>query len=349
MPIDRDTIEPIPLGKRLIGPGCPVYIIAEIGINHEGDSESCARMVDAAASAGADAVKLQIVDAEKSYLPGTESYKIFKDSRLTDKEIERLYAYAKRLGIDMFATCGDADSLSGFAQLAPIAYKISSGLLTHAPLIEQTARTGKPLLMSTGMADEKTIERAIRNAREAGGEQIGLFHCTSIYPTPPEDLNLKTIPYLEETFHMPVGFSDHSKGIFAATLAVAAGACMLEKHFTLDPSRKGYDHHLSASPSELKRLVENVRLTERIMGKFGKTMSDAEFENARRFNRYVIAGCDMDANTVLTENNIGIMRLANGQIGLPAFQYPTLIGKRTNKFIAQYSPILLENLDDNHE
>lgn len=335
---------PIPFGKRWIGTGFPVLVIAEIGINHEGDPDACRRMIESAVRAGADAVKLQIVDADESYVPGTDSHQIFKRSELDEKDVRRLFDYAKQLGVEMFATCGDTVSFDWFSRLSPEIYKISSGLLTHTPLIERIARSGKTMLMSTGMASDNDIMKALTSARKQGAEHIGLFQCTSIYPAPPETLNLAAIGFLQRKYAVPVGFSDHSLGILASSLAVAAGAHMIEKHFSFDPSRSGFDHHLSLNCKQFQELVETIRISEKMIGSSCKILSSEELENARKYHRYVVAQRDIPENSVLQMEHVSVMRLENSQEAIEPVEIYSIIGRKTNKNLKQFTPIRYKDL-----
>lgn len=337
-------VEPIPFGNKFIGPGHSVFLIAEIGINHEGDAGTCARMIEEASRAGADAVKLQTVEADENYAPGTASNAIFRKAELSRKETADLFQYASKLGIEIFTTCGDPDSLAFVETLNPPGYKISSGLITHLPLIRKAACTGRPVLISTGMADETTIQRALEDAREAGAASLALFQCTSIYPAPPHTLNLASISFLEDKYGVPAGFSDHSEGTFAGALAVAAGARMIEKHFTLDPSRPGFDHGISLNPEGFKLMAERVRLAERMMGEYGKSPTRAEREQAPVFYRKLVARRDMSKGTVIKEGDVGFMRIKPNSRALSPSDLHRVVGRRLKSDLSRYAPITEEAL-----
>ena len=330
---------PIPFGNRWIGPSFPVFVIAEIGINHEGDPDQCARLIEAAAHAGADAVKLQIVNADESYVPGTESHGLFKSAELHENDVIRLFNFAKQLGVELFATCGDLASFEWFNRLSPVAYKISSGLLTHTPLIESIAETGKTILMSTGMADDELIEQAMNTAKEAGAEHIGIFQCTSLYPAPPETLNLSAISYLEEKYQVPAGLSDHSLGTIAAPVAVAAGARMIEKHFSMDSSRPGYDHHISLSPDGFAELVRKIRDVEKMLGSAEKILTESERPQIECFHRCIVARRNIPNNKIITKEDIGVMRVDPKDFGLSPYFYKEILGKTAKRDIMRYTPL----------
>ena len=308
-----------------------VYIIAEIGINHEGSVESCANMIQAAADAGVDAVKLQTINADANYVKGTESYNIFKGAELTQEETRSMFNFAREHGLDIFTTAGDVETIDWVDQLNPSHWKVSSGLLTHTPIIEYLASLKRPLLISTGMASQEEIDLAIKSAKLAGNNDVSLFQCTSIYPTPVEEINLSTINWLKDKYQCPVGFSDHSLGDDAVFLSIAAGATLIEKHFSLDISRKGFDHGVSLDEKGLKKMVNRVRLAETMMGSSEKIVSDAVSETRDKFLRYIVATQPITMGGVFTEKNIGIKRTPQGCIGISPNKMYDMLGKISNK------------------
>lgn len=332
-------IAPIPFGARWIGSRHPVLVIAEIGVNHEGDPQICARMMEEAARAEVDAVKLQIVRACENYVPGTASYEVFLRAELPDQELPGLFAHARGLGLEIFATCGDFPTMDYVESLNPAAWKISSGLLTHLPLIRRAAGTGRTLLMSTGMADDALVDGAVDAARQAGARHIGLFQCTSLYPAPPESLNLAAIRVLEHRYGVPAGLSDHSSGQLAAVVAVGAGARMIEKHFSLDPSRPGFDHGISLDPEGLARLVEEIRMADLMLGSGIKDPIPPERENAARFHRVLVTRCQVPSGTILTLKHVGVMRAMPGQEGLPPLELDRLLGRTAARDLGEYQCI----------
>jgi len=266
-----------------------IYIIAEIGIDHEGDVEQCAKMIEAAAEIGADAVKLQTIDADSNYVVGSESYKVFKGSELTREETANMFNLARENGLDVFTTVGDIGTAEWVEKLEPSCWKISSGLLTHIPMVRHLASLGRPLLISTGMANVDDINLAIETSKSAGNNDISLFQCTSLYPAPLDSLNLSTIGWLKEKYGYDVGFSDHSLGSDAAFLSVGAGATLLEKHFSLDPSQPGFDHKISLNIAGFKEMVERVRAAEKMMGTKQKEVSEAINNTRMKYLRSIVA------------------------------------------------------------
>jgi len=303
------------------------YIIAEIGINHEGNIDTCRRMVIAAAECGVDAVKLQTINADANYVKGTESYNIFKGAELTQEETHRVFNFAREYGLDIFTTAGDVETIDWVNQLNPSHWKVSSGLLTHTPVIEYLASLKRPLLISTGMATQEDIDLAIKSAKSAGNNDISLFQCTSVYPTPVEEINLSTINWLKDKYQCPVGFSDHSLGDDAVFLSIAAGATLIEKHFSLDTDREGFDHGVSLNEKGLKKMVDRIRLAETMMGRSEKMVSDAISETRDKFLRYIVATQSIVIGDKFSSDNIGIKRSALGVSGLEPKYYEGIIGK----------------------
>ena len=303
------------------------YIIAEIGINHEGSIDVCKKMIESSARCGVDAVKLQTVDPDANYVKGSKSYNIFKEAELTQSETSRIFTFAKELGLDIFTTSGDVETINWVDSLNPSHWKVSSGLLTHIPIIEYLANLGRPLLISTGMASKEDIDLAIKSAKLGGNNQISLFQCTSVYPTPVEEINLSAIKWLKGQYQYPVGFSDHSLGDDAVFLSIAAGATLIEKHFTLDTSRKGFDHKISLDEYGLKRMVERIRLAEVIMGNEEKKISKVVEKTRDEFLRYIVATKPINTGEKFSDNNIGIKRSLPGFYGLEPKYYKEVIGK----------------------
>ena len=320
------TANTFTVGEQRIGAGAPVFIIAEIGVNHDGDEDTCARLIIAAADAGADAAKLQIIDADESYVAGTESHDVFKDRALSMQSLERLCGVARDCGIILFATPGDFPSLDRMLALDMPLIKISSGLLTNLPLIRRAAASGHPLILSSGMADIADIKSAVDAATQAGATGIAVLQCTSVYPTPPDDVNLRAMAHIEAETGLPVGYSDHCLGNAACLAATAMGASILEKHFSLDNTLDGADHYLSAMPNDLRALVDGVREVEKMMGSAEKKPTDEEKEKRSRTHRCLVARRDIAAGEELTEQNISLKRPLPGKAGLPASEYERVLG-----------------------
>ena len=303
------------------------YIIAEIGINHEGNPDVCKEMIFQAAECGVDAVKLQTINADANYAKGTESYDIFKTAELTRLQTESAFDYARDCGLDIFTTAGDVATIDWVDQLKPSHWKVSSGLLTHIPIIEYLALLKRPLLISTGMAQQSDIDLALKAARSKGAEDISLFQCTSIYPTPINEVNLAAIKWLRETYNCPVGLSDHTVGDDSVFLSIGAGATLIEKHFSLDPTRVGFDHKVSLDTDGLKTMVERIRLAEVLMGTGKKIVSPRLQETRNKFLRYIVALQPIAETDSFSKDNIGIKRTLPYVKGISPKEIVNLFGK----------------------
>jgi N,N'-diacetyllegionaminate synthase len=302
------------------------YIIAEIGINHEGDVGVCEKMITAAAESGVDAVKLQTINADANYVVGSESYNIFKGSELTQEETSRMFDFATKCKLDIFTTAGDVETISWVNQLNPSHWKISSGLLTHTPIVSHLASLGRPLLVSTGMASIDDIDFAIKVIKSNGNNDVSLLQCTSIYPTTSADINLSTINWLSDRYGFPVGFSDHSLGDDAIFLSIGAGASIIEKHFSLDVSRPGFDHKISLDRLGLKKMVKRVRLAEKMMGSDEKVVTKAISLTRDKYLRYIVALQPIMSGDIFSHSNLGIKRSGAGISGVEPRFYEDIIG-----------------------
>ena len=289
------TIASIHVGDRLIGPDAPCFLVAEIGINHNGDMKLARQMIDAAVDAGADAVKFQNYRTENMVMDRALMYRyisqgkevlesqfdMFKRCELKPKQLAELCEYAKQRGIICFSTPMDGAGVDECIQAGCLLLKNGSDCLGHLPLIEHMAKTSLPTVISTGMATAADIDDAVRAFRGAGGKELILLHCTSSYPTPSADVHLRKLSSLAQTFGCHVGLSDHTDGVVAAIGATLLGACFIEKHFTLDKNLPGPDHRFSCDPQEWKSLVTAVRTIEVVLGNSALGPSASE-EVARR-------------------------------------------------------------------
>ena len=307
------------------------YIIAEIGINHEGDIDICKEMIKSAARCGVNAVKLQTIDANSNYVKGTESYNIFKSAELTQEETHEAFKFAKGLGLDIFTTAGDMETIDWVDKLNPSHWKVSSGLLTHIPVIKYLASLKRPLLMSTGMANEADIDLAIKAAKLNGATDVSLFQCTSVYPTPIQEVNLSTIGWLKDRYNIPVGLSDHSDGDDAVFLSIAAGATLIEKHFSLDVNREGFDHKVSLDEQGLKEMVKRVRLAEVMMGNEKKKISKMVEGTRGEFLRYIVATQPIFKGNKFSSSNIGVKRTPIGVKGIAPKYMDSVLGMVSDK------------------
>ena len=316
----------IDIGSHRIGLGVASYIVAELSANHNQSYDEAVRLVQAAKEAGADAIKLQ------TYTPDTitlncsnEYFKIGKGTIWEGRSLYDLYgeAYtpwewqpklkkiANDLGMDLFSTPFDFTAVDFLEAMDVPCYKIASFELVDIPLIKKVASTGKSIIMSTGMATLSEIEEAVMAAREAGCQQLALLKCTSAYPAPPEEINLKTIPHLAEAFNVVVGLSDHTLGIAVPVAAVALGAKIIEKHFTLSRSIPGPDSAFSLEPHEFKAMVEAVRTVEKALGEVNYQVTEKEAAS-RIFRRSLFVVEDVKEGEVFTDKNVRSIRPGNG-------------------------------------
>lgn len=318
------------------------YIIAEIGINHEGKFEQCAKMIDAAAKIGVDAVKLQTIDADKNYVVGSESYKVFKESELSREETSKIFKLAKDSGLDILTTSGDIETIEWVEKLNPSSWKISSGLLTHIPIVRHLASLGRPVLISSGMASIEELDSAVEVVRATGNEKISIFQCTSLYPAPFESINLSVINKLKERYGYDIGFSDHTLGSDAAFLSVGAGATLIEKHFSLDPSQPGFDHRISLDVDEFRNMVGRVRLAEKMMGSPKKIVSESLSQVRDKFLRSVVAICPISKGDVFSNKNIGVRRTMPGHNGCEPKYFDSMIGAIAHRDFNVNDPIIVK-------
>ncbi|MDC0476395.1 N-acetylneuraminate synthase family protein [Alphaproteobacteria bacterium] len=319
------------------------YVIAEIGINHEGSVDRCAEMVRASASAGADAIKLQTVDASRCYAPDTESYKVFSEAALTEAETANMFQLARDCGADVFTTSGDLQTLKWVDRLNPAAHKISSGLLSCTPIVKEACKFGRPVLISTGMSGTATIDQSVEIARQFGCK-TALFQCTSLYPCPIKKLNLSAIGGLSNRYRVPTGFSDHSLGVHMAPLAVAAGARLIEKHITFDKNRSGFDHSISLETNEFAKMVTLVRQAETAMGQADKTVDDVIARQAQQFERRLAAAHDLPAGHVLTIDDLLFMRFSQNVDAIYSDEASSVVNRQINKSISAGQSIKWQNL-----
>ncbi len=313
-------------GTRFIGPGQPAFLVAEIGINHNGDLDLAKATIDAAAGAGADAVKLQnyrtedfLADRSLTYSYVSQGqrivesqYDMFKRCELTPQMLRELHAYCVARNLIMFSTPTSQAGVDELLALGTVLLKNGSDYLTHLPMVEAMGRSGVPTILSTGMATLAEIDDAVRAFRAAGGSELVLLHCTSSYPTPAADVHLRKIPVLGAAFDCPVGLSDHSTGIVAAVGAVALGACLIEKHFTLDTTLPGPDHAFSADPAEFRRLVEAVRTLEANLGEAAIGPTAAELESRCQYRLSCVAARALPEGHRLTAADVLFRRPGHG-------------------------------------
>ena len=327
------------LEGRTVGPGRPCFVIAEVGVNHNGDMDLALKMIDAAADAGADAIKFQTFKAEEFVNGPDEVYEyisqgqviresmlaMFQRLELPHAEHARLFDRARTRGLVPFSTPGDRLAVELLDGLGVAAYKLGSDDFTYLQFLADLAARGKPLIVSAGMAGTDDIDRAVNTIRAAGNDRFVLLHCVSEYPAPDTSVNLRKMTALRERTGALVGFSDHSEGITAALGAVALGACVIEKHFTLDRNLPGPDHRFSADPTELADLVRETRRLEAQLGTGDLVPTPAEIEMRKLARRSIVAARDLTAGTLLGPADLAYRRPGTG---LMPHQADLLLGRR---------------------
>jgi len=311
-------MEKLNLAGRWVGPGEEPYIIAEIGSNHNGDIQLAKRLIDAAKSCGADAVKFQ--SWSKSSLYSKAEYRRkphladqIERYQLTQEQHCELTVYCQEEGITFLSSCFSPEEVDMLDSLGVPGFKIASMDVNYLSLLEYIASKGKPVILSTGMATLGEIERALSVLRNGGAGPIALFHCISIYPPPSyEIINLRNITTLQQAFDVPVGFSDHTLGVAIPLTAIALGACIIEKHFTLNKNMEGWDHAISADPSELEIIVREGRNISAALGSTARTVSEAEIEKRQALRRRIVIKRDMRKGERLLLEDLDFKRPGTG-------------------------------------
>jgi len=340
----------IRIAGRAVGPDHPVYVVAELSANHLGDRERALALVHAAADAGADAVKLQTYTADTITLDcDGPAFRIGAGTPWEGRRLHEIYAEAstpwdwhaelmkaaRERGLHAFSSPFDPTAVDFLEALDVPAYKIASFELVDAPLIERAARTGRPLILSTGMATEEEIGQALAAARRGGAREVALLKCTSAYPSPPEALHLRGLQRLAAAFGVPVGLSDHTLDEAVVVAAVALGACMVEKHLTLARADGGPDASFSLEPDELRSLVSAVRRCRTALGepRLGPTEHERE---TRRFRRSLFVVADVAEGEPFSEANVRSVRPGDG---LAPRHLPEVLGRRAARPVARGTPL----------
>lgn len=339
----------IMVNNRRISSNAPVYVVAEMSANHAQDFDQAVKILEAAKRACADAVKLQTytpdtmtVDSDNEYFrikgtiwEGRNLYDLYGEAYTPWDWQPKLKDIAEGLGLDLFSTPFDSSAVDFLEQMGVAAHKVASFEIVDLPLLRKIAKTGKPVIMSTGMATLAEIDEAVQTIRDAGGTQLALLKCTSAYPALPEEMNLHTIPHLAEAFDVPVGLSDHTLDIAVPVAAVALGACIIEKHITLSRADGGPDSAFSLEPHEFKAMVEAVRVAEKALGTVHYGVSEAE-SKSRVFRRSLFVVKDMKAGEAFTEENVRSIRPG---YGLHTRYLNEVIGKVSSCDIPRGTPL----------
>lgn len=316
----------IKIGDKYIGEGQPIYIIAELSANHRQQFDEAVKLVKAAKEAGANAVKLQTYRPDTLTVQcdgpefqigggtpwdGRNLYDLYAEAFMPWEWQPKLKEIANEIGLELLSTPFDRTAVDFLEEMGVPAYKVASFEIIDIPLIEYISRKGKPIIMSTGMATLAEIDEAVRAAHSAGASQIALLKCNSAYPSPPEEMNLRTIPHLAEAFRLPVGLSDHTLNIAVPVAASVLGACIIEKHLTISRSTPSPDSVFSLEPHEFKAMVESIRTAEKALGEVLYEVTEGEAKS-RVFRRSLFVVRDIAKGEVFTDENVRSIRPSDG-------------------------------------
>ena len=340
----------IRIGKRYVGEGEKTFVVAEVSANHLQDYGRAEAIIKAAAQAGADAVKLQTytpdtitLDCDNDYFQitqgtiwdGTTLHKLYEEAYTPWEWQPRLMEYANGLGLECFSSPFDDTAVDFMKEMDMPAYKVASFEINDIPLIRKIAGLGKPVILATGIAYLEDMERALQVCKEEGNEQVVLLKCTSAYPSPYEEMNLKVIPNMAQVFDCITGLSDHSIGTAAAVASVALGAKMVEKHLTLSRADGGPDGAFSMEPDEFKKMVDEIRIVEKALGKVTYELSEKQ-KRSREDGRSLFVVKNMKEGEIFTEENVRSIRPA---FGLHTMYLDEIMGKRARTDISKGTPL----------
>ena len=302
----------IKIANKWIGEQSPVFIIAEAGINHNGNLQIAKKLIKKAKECGADAIKFQTFTAGDLTSTKSKYFKIFENLEFSHNDFLELYRYAKKQNIIIFSSPFSFEAVDMLIKLKTPAFKIASGDITNIPLIKYSAAKKKPMIVSTGMSTIEEIQNALRTIQSQGNKRIIILHSVSAYPAPIDEINLKVIPYLEKKIHYPIGYSDNGSDQLVPIIAVSIGATVIEKHFTLNRKFKGPDHKLSSDPKQFSIMVKNIRLVEKMLGNGLKKCQPSEIDNRINARRSITTNVTIPKGTKIKRNMIGIKRPATG-------------------------------------
>jgi N-acetylneuraminate synthase/N,N'-diacetyllegionaminate synthase len=338
----------IRIGNRNIGNNQLIFIIAEAGVNHNGSVELAKELINCALDAGADAVKFQTYNVDKLVVKGISDnaesqYDMLKRLELKKDDFRVLSKYSNEKGIIFLSTPFDEESVDFLAELGVPAYKIGSGDITNLQLLEYIANKGRPMIISTGMSTLNEIQEAVDVVQNSGNKEIILLHCVSNYPVEIQNCNLNAIKTLKENFNLPVGYSDHSEGITASILAVGLGACVIEKHFTTDKNLAGPDHKASLNPRELKDMVAQIRIAEKMLGTKIKIPIESEMDILKIARKSIVAKVNIKKGTKFSHDMLTIKRPGTGLA--PKF-LSSIIGKTAKTDIVKDEIITADKIQE---
>lgn len=343
----------IRIGNKYIGIGQPCFIIAEAGSNHDQNLKQAKKLIDVAVVAGADAVKFQTFAADKiaaktkdkiasiDFAGAKSLFELYKKVELPTEWQQELFDYAQKKGIIFLSTAFDEEAVDQLDEIGVPAFKVASFELNHIPLLKHIARKNKPIILSTGLAYIGEIEEALNAITEEGNEQIAILHCGIDYPLKMSNVNLAAMDTIRQVFLFPVGYSDHTMGIAIPIAAVARGAQIIEKHFTLDRNLPGPDHQFALEPGELRSMVKGIKDTEEALGTRLKEPTEAEEIYRHRGRRSIFAKVDIPKGTVINQEMLIILRPC---IGLLPKYVDIVVGRSARRDIAAQEPITWEDI-----
>jgi N,N'-diacetyllegionaminate synthase len=345
----------IRIGKKEIGANKPVFIIAEAGVNHNGDIQLAKKLIEAAKYAGADAVKFQtfkteevvsqktrLVPYQKEFAKGCRTqFDMLKVLELTDQDHRELMSFARAMGIVLISTPGDFASVELLDKLGVLLFKIGSDDLTNVPLLKLVASKGKPILLSTGMSTLAEVKEAVRVIHGVKRVPLVVMHATTEYPCPLKDVNMRALSTIKDAFGFPVGYSDHTAGVSASMAAVSRGASVIEKHLTIDRTLPGPDHTSSYEPEEFKIFVKLIRETEECLGSAEKAPTAVEKRDINCIRKSITVKVDLPKGAVLKKEHLAIKR---PQAGLLPKEYFRIIGRKLKKSVKRDTPIKKSDL-----
>jgi len=345
------------LGDRLVGPGCPVYVIAEISANHNRNKHNVYKLIDIAADAGFDAVKFQTYeplevfsgkisarDVNFHQIYGDRQwFEIARDDILMPRDwFKEMFAYARKKNLQVFSTVHSVKDAEFVMQFDPPVFKVASIDVSYTKFLEGLATFNKPIIISTGMHYLGEIETAVQSIRNQGNDDIVILHCVSCYPPKPEEVNLRNITMLQQAFGLPVGFSDHHTDNYLDVAAVALGACVIEKHVTLDRKMVGPDHPFSLDPDGMHDLVKGIRQTDAALGNFHRALSEDETASRNMVRRSFTARRVIEAGDVFTDVNVKLVRPGSG---IHPKHYDHLMGRKAKNRIEPEEVITWDDVE----
>jgi N,N'-diacetyllegionaminate synthase len=349
------VVASVAIGDRRVGRDAACFVIAEAGVNHNGSAEIACRLADVARAAGADAVKFQTFKADKlatirapkaayqmeTTSSGESQFDMLRALELSDAAHQQILAHCQRSGILFLSSPFDEDSADMLDGLGVPAFKISSGELTNLTFLAHVAQKSKPIILSTGMSRLSEVEQAVSTIRLAGNTDVILLQCVTNYPAAPADVNLRAMATMAEAFQVPVGYSDHTLGNEVAFAAVALGACVVEKHFTLDRNQPGPDHKASIEPEELAALIRGIRTVEAALGTGRKEPASSEAATAAVARRSLVAAATIPSGAILTDALVTVRRPGTG---LSPSLRGQVVGRRARVVIPEGTIISIDML-----